>query len=187
MLMWCCSNSPIGQLLFSTDRRSIQQSQNDKEDLYLYLPVCSSVQRIRVPSGDIHVGCVRNILAIHASNDFHSLLLDICILHSLYAVGLILSQCDEENVAGGVLGEESRTIQVLPGAKTNINTPANFCDSHGFSWLYLREISSGSGISIHYIFGVQIPERLIPCQEELQVSGHMESIQTNPLPFRKFG
>lgn len=70
-----------------------------------------------MPSGDIHVGCVRNIFTIHASNDCHSLLFDICILHSLYAVGLILGQCDEENVAGSVLGEESRTIEVLPGAK----------------------------------------------------------------------
>lgn len=80
------------------------------------LPVCSSVQRIGVPSGYIHVVWLRSILAIHAANNLSNLFLNVFICHSLNAISLVLCQSDKEDIGGGILWEESRGVQVLPGA-----------------------------------------------------------------------
>lgn len=140
-----------------------------------------------MPSRHIHMIWLRSILAIHASKNLRNLFFDLGVGHSLNAISLILCECHKENIRGGVLREKSRGVQVLPCAarERRISVSHNHYILEGE--YHLLVVASGVGIGIHYIFGVQVPERLVPSQEELEVSRHMESVKTNALPVRKLG
>ena len=153
----------------------------------LLLPVCSSVQRIRMPSRHIHMIWLRSILSIHASKNLCHLFLDLRVCHSLNTVSLILCECHKENIRRGVLREKSRGIQVLPCAARERRISVSHNNYILEGEFHLLVVTSRVGIGIHYIFGVQVPERLVPSQEELEVSRHMESVKTNTLPVRKLG
>jgi hypothetical protein len=67
-----------------------------------------------MPSRNEHIDGRIYVLSIHASDDFCNLGLNIFIRHCFYAVSLILSESDIEDISGFILGEEG--IEVLPGA-----------------------------------------------------------------------